>query len=152
MFNNNYNPFEMFDFQKILTAAKFPNVDVNSDAVISSQKKTMEAFASASKAMFEGVNAFSKKQVEILNAAVNEVKEATSELAKGNTQQSATKSIELAKDAIEKAQANVAELAKINEKTAKESFQILNARFLDSLTELKNVVTEQTEKKAPAKN
>jgi phasin family protein len=112
----------------------------------------MEALAAASKAVFEGVNAFSKKQVEILNAAVNEVKEATSELAKGNTQQSATKSIELAKEAIEKAQANVAELTKINEKTAKESFQILNARFLDSLTELKNVVAEQAEKKAPAKN
>ncbi len=64
MFNNNYNPFEMFDFQKILTAAKFPNVDVNSDAVISSQKKTMEAFASASKAMFEGVNAFSKNKLK----------------------------------------------------------------------------------------
>jgi phasin family protein len=149
---NNYNPFEMLDFQKILTAAKLPNVDMNSDVVISSQKKTMEALAAASKAVFEGVNAFSKKQVEILNAAVNEVKEATSELAKGNTQQSATKSIELAKEAIEKAQANVAELAKINEKTAKESFQILNARFLDSLTELKNVVAEQAEKKAPAKN
>jgi hypothetical protein len=40
----------------------------------------------------------------------------------------------LAKDAIEKAQANVAELAKINEKTAKESYQILNARYLYSLT------------------
>ena len=103
---NNYNPFEMLDFQKILTAAKLPNVDMNSDVVISSQKKTMEALAAASKAVFEGVNAFSKKQVEILNAAVNEVKEATSELAKGNTQQSATKSIELAKEAIEKAQAN----------------------------------------------
>ena len=29
MFNTN-NPFEMFDFQKVLSATKFPNLDVNS--------------------------------------------------------------------------------------------------------------------------
>lgn len=152
MINTNYNPFEMFDFEKILTAAKLPNVDVNSDAVISSQKKTMEAVAAASQAVFVGINAFAKKQVEILNDAVNNTKVATSEIAKGNTQQSAAKSIELVKEAIESAQSNVAELSKINEKTAKEAFEIMNARFLDSLTELKNVIAEQTEKKAQAKN
>ena len=107
MINTNYNPFEMFDFEKILTAAKLPNVDVNSDAVISSQKKTMEAVAAASQAVFVGINAFAKKQVEILNDAVNNTKVATSEIAKGNTQQSAAKSIELVKEAIESAQSKI---------------------------------------------
>ena len=84
MFNANTNFFEIFDFQKILTAAKMPSLDVNSEALINSQKKTMEAFAGASKATFEGVNAFSKKQVEILNAAISSAKDATSEIAKGH--------------------------------------------------------------------
>ena len=65
-------------------------------------------------------------------------KDATSEIAKGNPQESVAKSVDLVKNAIVEAQANVAELAKINEKTAKEAFEILNARFLDGLTEIKN--------------
>ena len=102
--------------------------------------------AGASKAVFEGVNAFAGKQVEILNAAISGVKEATAEVAKGNTQESAAKSIELVKKAIVEAQKNVAELSKINEKTANEAYQILNTRFLDGLTELKKVVSEETAK------
>ena len=115
MFNTN-NPFEMFDFQKVLSATKIPSVDVNSQGYIEAQKKTLEAVAGASKAVFEGVNAFAGKQVEILNTAIAGVKDATTEVAKGNTQESAAKSIELVKKAIVDAQANVAELSKINEK------------------------------------
>jgi Phasin protein. len=120
-----------------------PSLDVNSEALINSQKKTMEAFAGASKAAFEGVNAFSKKQVEILNDAIASAKDVTSEIAKGNVQESVAKSVDSLKSAIIEAQANVAELAKINEKTAKEAFDILNARFLDSLTEIKNVIVDK---------
>jgi hypothetical protein len=145
MFNAN-NPFEMFDFQKVLSATKLPNVDVNSANYIDAQKKTLEAVAGASKAVFEGVNAFASKQVEILNTAISSAKEATTEVAKGNTQEQAAKSIELVKKAIVEAQKNVAELSKINEKTANEAYQILNSRFLDGLTELKKVVSEETAK------
>ena len=152
MFNTNTNFFEIFDVQKILSAAKMPTVDVNSEALINSQKKTMEAFASASKAAFEGVSSFSKKQLEILNNAISSAKDATADLAKGNPQESLVKSVELVKSAIVQAQANVAELAKINEKTAKEAFDILNARFLDGLTEIKNVVAEKKTATASVKN
>ena len=145
MFNTN-NPFEMFDFQKVLSATKIPNVDVNSQGYIDAQKKTLEAVAGASKAVFEGLNAFAKKQVEILNTAIASAKDATADVAKGNPQESAAKSLDLVKKAIVEAQANVAELSKINEKTAKEAFEILNTRFLDGLTELKKVVSEETAK------
>jgi hypothetical protein len=37
------------------------NVDMKSEEIINAQKKNMEAFAAASKAMVEGVNSFSKK-------------------------------------------------------------------------------------------
>ena len=154
MFNSN-NPFEMFDFQKVLSATKLPKLDVNSASYIDAQKKTLEAVAGASKAVFEGVNAFANKQVDILNTAIASAKDATSEVAKGNTQESAANSIELVKKAIVEAQKNVAELSKINEKTANEAYQILNTRFLDGLTELKKVVSEETTKtsvKAETKN
>ena len=61
-------------------------------------------------------------------------------------QKSQAKSIDLVKKAIVEAQKNAADLTKINEKTAKEAFEILNTRFLDGLTELKKSVSEQTAK------
>ena len=142
MLNNN-NPFEMFD-SKVLSATKIPNVDVNSENYIDAQKDSV--FVGASKAVFEGVNAFANKQVEILNTAIAGVKDTSADIANGNTKESAAKSIDLVKKAIVEAQKNAADLTKINEKTAKEAFEILNTRFLDGLTELKKSVSEQTAK------
>ena len=144
MLNNN-NPFEMFDFQKVLSATKIPNVDVNSENYIDAQKRLLKPLLVHLK-LFEGVNAFANKQVEILNTAIAGVKDTSADIANGNTKESAAKSIDLVKKAIVEAQKNAADLTKINEKTAKEAFEILNTRFLDGLTELKKSVSEQTAK------
>ena len=50
-------------------------------------KKDSEAFAGASKAVFEGVNAFANKQVEILNTAIAGVKDTSADIANGNTKE-----------------------------------------------------------------
>jgi hypothetical protein len=39
MINNVNNPFEFFDFQKMLAALKVPTVDGNSENLINAQKK-----------------------------------------------------------------------------------------------------------------
>ena len=83
-----------------------------------------------------------KKQVEILNSAIANAKDATAELSTGNPKDAAAKSIELTKKSIEDAQANVSNLVEIYEKTATETFEILNKRFLEGLTELKTVATQ----------
>jgi len=145
------NPFEFFDFQKMLSALKMPTVDGNSESLINAQKKTLETFANASKVLFEGYNALAKKQIEVLNKAISSAKDATSELAKGNPQQSAGKSIELIQESIVEAQNIANDFSKIAEKTAKESFEILNKRLLEGLTEIKKVIEEEG-KKASVKN
>ena len=138
MVNDYTNPFDFFDYQKFLTAVKLPGVAGNEKAVAGS-KKTLEAYAGASKAIYEGFNAFAKKQVEILNSAIANAKDATSELSTGNPSEAAVKSIELTKKSIEDAQTNVSGLVEIYEKTATETFEILNTRFLEGLSELKAV-------------
>ena len=141
MTNNYTNPFDFFDYQKFLTAVKLPGVGSNEKAVASS-KKTLEAYAGASKAIYEGFNTFAKKQVEILNSAIANAKDATAELSTGNPKDAAAKSIELTKKSIEDAQANVSNLVEIYEKTATETFEILNKRFMEGLSELKTVATQ----------
>ena len=138
MVNDYTNPFDFFDYQKFLSAVKLPAAGNNEQAVASS-KKTLEAYAGASRAIYEGFNTFAKKQVEILNSAIANAKDATSELSAGNPSEAATKSIELTKKSIEDAQANVSGLVEIYEKTATETFEILNKRFLEGLSELKAV-------------
>jgi hypothetical protein len=147
MMTNTNNPFEFFDFQKMLSALKMPTVDGNSESLINAQKKTLETFANASKVLFEGYNALAKKQIEVLNKAISSAKDATSELAKGNPQQSAGKSIELIQESIVEAQ----NIANDFSKTAKESFEILNKRLLEGLTEIKKVIEDEG-KKASVKN
>ena len=141
MVNNYTNPFDFFDYQKFLTAVKIPGAGSNEKAVASS-KKTLEAYAGASKAIYEGFNTFAKKQVEILNSAIANAKDATAELSTGNPKDAAAKSIELTKKSIEDAQANVSNLVEIYEKTATETFEILNKRFMEGLSELKTVATQ----------
>jgi phasin family protein len=148
MVNNYTNPFDFFDYQKFLTAVKIPGAGSNEKAVASS-KKTLEAYAGASKAIYEGFNTFAKKQVEILNSAIANAKDATAELSTENPKEAAAKSIELTKKSIEDAQANVSNLVEIYEKTATETFEILNKRFLEGLTELKTVAAGVT-KEDPA--
>ena len=150
MTNDYTNPFDFFDYQKFLSAVKLPTAGSNEQATAGS-KKTLEAYAGASKAIYEGFNTFAKKQVEILNSAIANAKVATSELSSGKPQDNAAQSIELTKKSIEEAQANVSELVKIYERTAKETFEILNTRFLEGLVELKNVVADtNTKASAPA--
>ena len=148
MVNDYTNPFDFFDYQKFLTAVKLPGTGSNEKAVASS-KKTLEAYAGASKAIYEGFNTFAKKQVEILNSAIANAKDATAELSTENPKEAAVKSIELTKKSIEDAQANVSDLVDIYEKTATETFEILNKRFLEGLSELKTVAAGVT-KEAPA--
>jgi hypothetical protein len=99
MTNDYKNPFDFFDYQKFLSAVKLPAAGNNEQAVTSS-KKTLEAYASASKAIYEGFNGFAKKQVEILNSAIANAKDATSELSSGQPQDNVAKSIELTKKSI----------------------------------------------------
>ncbi len=141
MTDNYTNPFDFFDYQKFLTAVKLPAAGNNEKSVASS-KKTLEAYAGASKAIYEGFNTFAKKQVEILNSAIANAKDATAELSTGNPKDAAAKSIELTKKSIEDAQANVSNLVEIYEKTATETFEILNKRFIEGLSELKTVADQ----------
>lgn len=132
------NPFE-FDFQKMVADLKVPGVDV--DALVSSQKKNIDALTQANKVAFEGVQALIKRQTEIVKQAVEEagvaaskVKDAATPAAKLSTQ------AELTKEAFERALANAKELADLVSKSNSEVIGLLNTRFTQSIDEFKTLV------------
>jgi phasin family protein len=142
--NNPFNPFanldlSQFDMTKMLSEYKLPGVDVN--ALVEAQCKNIEAVAAANKLAVESVQAIAKRQAEMLNESMAAVSNAAQEIAKAeNPQDMTAKEAELARDALEKALANMRELAEMVGKSNTETFEVMNSRFKESLQELSSVM------------
>lgn len=128
-----------FDISKFVGDFKIPGVDV--DALVSSQRRNIEALTLANKTALEGVQAVFKRQVEILRQAVEEGQSVAKGLTEaGSPQEKVSRQTELVKDAFERALANSKELSEIIAKSNSEAFDLLNKRFFQILDEIKDGV------------
>ncbi len=135
-----------FDISKYLGDFKVPGVDV--DSLVSSQRKNIEALTQANKLAYDGLQAVVKRQAEILRQTVDEIAQATKDIAEpGNPQDKAAKQAELAKDAFERSLSNLRELSEMIAKANTEAFDLLNKRFTQSLDEVRDTFTKLAVKK-----
>jgi len=135
-----------FDISKYLGDFKIPGVDV--DSLVSSQRKNIEALTQANKLAYDGLQAVVKRQAEILRQTVDEIAQATKDIAEpGNPQDKAAKQAELAKDAFERSLSNLRELSEMIAKANTEAFDLLNKRFTQSLDEVRDTFTKLAAKK-----
>jgi phasin family protein len=134
--------FSKFEFGKILSDLKIPGIDI--EAILTSQRKNIEALTNANKVAVEGMQALAKRQAEILAQAMNEISEMTQQFATvSNPQEMTAKQAELSKQAFEKALANMRELAEMINKANAEALAIINKRVTESLEELKGLITKK---------
>lgn len=135
-----------FDISKYLGDFKVPGVDV--DSLVSSQRKNIEALTQANKLAYDGLQAVVKRQAEILRQTVDEIAQATKDIAEpGNPQDKAAKQAELAKDVFERSLSNLRELSEMIAKANTEAFDLLNKRFTQSLDEVRDTFTKLSAKK-----
>jgi phasin family protein len=128
-----------FDVSKYLGDFKVPGVDV--DTLVSSQRKNIEALTQANKLAYDGLQAVVKRQVEILRQTVDEVAQATKDIAEpGSPQDKVAKQTEIAKEAFERSLSNLRELAEMVAKANNEAFDLLNKRFTQNLDEIRDAV------------
>src|SRR5271154_4346624 len=93
------------DMTKMFGNFNLPGVDMQ--AVMSSQRKNMEALTEANKLALEGMQAVFKRQAEILKQSMEEGTAASREMTvSGSPQDTVAKQTDLAKSAFEKALAN----------------------------------------------
>jgi len=139
---SDFDPTKIVDeFSKMVGQYKLPGVDA--DALVASQRRNVEAMTSANLAAFEGVQAVAKRQAEILQETMNEVATAFDAVSKsGSPQAAAAKQAELAKDAFEKALANMRELAEMVAKSNQEATQAINGRISETLDEVKELASK----------
>jgi phasin family protein len=129
------NPFASFDPSKLFADLKVPGVDAN--ALAAAQQKNLEALTAANKRAYEGYQALAKRQAEIFQEAVAD---ATTALKGGvATVPDAT----AAKAAVEKAVANLRELADMLSKTNTEAFDLINKRMNENLEEFKKAFVKK---------
>jgi phasin family protein len=130
-----------FDLSKYLGDFKVPGIDF--DALVSSQRKNIEAVTQANRLAYDGLQAVAKRQVEILRQTVDEVVQATKDITEpGTPQDKVAKQAELVKGAFERALGNVRELSELVAKANTEAFDLLNKRFTQSLDELRDTLTK----------
>jgi phasin family protein len=136
------NPFvdgdfgNIMDFSKVAAQFKMPGVDSN--ALIESQRRNLEAFAEINRIAFEGTRAIMQRQGEILRQATEEATKLVREMSKpGKPEDALTKQADLAKQAYESCLANMRELAEMSTKSNTQAAELFNHRVTDSLEELK---------------
>ena len=124
------------DFTKAAGSFKLPGFDM--DGLVAAQKKNLDALTVANKKAVEGVQALAKRQGEILQASLDAATKGADEIAKSGTpQDAAAKQTDLYKAAVETALSNMRELADMMAKANGEVADTINARFTESLDELK---------------
>lgn len=140
-----FDPTKFADeFSKMLKNYKLPGVDI--DALVASQRKNVEALTAANRVAFEGVQAFARRQAEMLQEAMNETTKAFDAISKaGSPPAAAAKQVELTKTAFEKAVGNARELSEMVSKASQDATNSISSRISESLDELKSMALKAQE-------
>ena len=124
---------------------QFKVPDVDTEALLDSQRKNIEAFSAANRIALEGAQAVTQRQVEILRQVMEEsaalVKQMTSA---GKPEDKMAEQAELLKQTYEQSVANFRELTEMGAKSNGEAVEVLNKRMAEGLDELKVALKKAT--------
>lgn len=136
----NFMDFTKFaDFTKFTEQFKVPAVDTQ--ALLDSQRKNIEAFNAANRIAFEGAQAVTQRQVEILRQLMEESAAVVKQLtAAGKPEDKLAEQAELLKHTYEQSVANFRELTEMGAKSNGEAVEVLSRRVTESLDELKTAL------------
>lgn len=142
-----FDPTKFADqFSNMLKQYKLPGVDI--DALVASQKKNVEALTHANRVAFEGMQAFARRQAEMLQEAMNETTKAFDSISKaGSPPEAAAKQVELTKNAFEKAVGNAREMSEMVSKANQDATNSINARISEQLDEIRDMALKAQQAK-----
>ena len=136
------------DITKMVADFKVPGLDF--EAVMSSQRRNVEALTKANQLAFEGLQAVARRQSEIARQLVDETNAVVKELmSQGSPEEKVAKQADVMRVQFEKNLANLRELSNLMSKSNDEASAVLSKRFSEGLVELKSQV--QKAKKAETK-
>ncbi len=129
-------PMWDMDITKMMADFKVPGVDM--DAVLQSQRRNIEALTAANQLAVEGMQAVSRRQMEILQQTMQEASSMMQDLmASGTPEEGVAKQAELVKTAFEKALTNMKEMSEMIAKSNYEAADVISKRISANLDEIK---------------
>lgn len=138
--------FRTNEFTKQFQNMKMPGLDP--EALMSAQKKNMDALVKANQAAAAGYQDLFKKQVAIFEETMAEAQKHMKGLDTTKLDaESAKAQGELARAAFERALSNMQMLAETAQKANTEAYEIVSARIQESMGELREMAQKVTSKK-----
>jgi len=137
-----FDAAKMFDPAKLMAEFKMPGV--NMEHVVASQRRNLEALTAANQLAVQGFQAVTRRQAEILKQTLEQTSQAMREvMAAGSPEDKAARQTELAKEAFERAIANMRELAEMVTKAQTEANEVITKRVTESLDEVKDLLAKK---------
>jgi len=137
---NMENPFQAFT--KMMDQFRIPGVDLQ--AIMDGRRKDVEAVVQANRVAFQGMQALVQRQIEILQQTMSEWQKAAQGMTGKDPGAVLSSQAELAKQAIEKALANMRELAELAVKAHRDVYEVIKHRVQENLEELSHVSVRAT--------
>jgi phasin family protein len=128
------------DMTKYFSSLKLPTMPEVA-ALMETHKRNLAALAAANKLVFEGAQAITQRQVELIRRQVTDVTEAAKMLtAPGDAKERAVRQAELMKLAYEKSVSDLKEVEDLLRKSSTEALDLVHHRFIEALDEVKAAV------------
>jgi phasin family protein len=128
------------DMTKYFSSLKLPALPEVA-ALMETHKRNLAALAAANKLVFEGAQAITQRQVEVIRRQVTDVTEAAKVLAApGDARERTLRQAELMKQAYEKSVADLKEVEDLLRKSSTEALELVHHRFIGALDEVKAAV------------
>lgn len=127
------------DFTKMLEQFTVPGIDMAS--LVEARRNDIAALTQANKVAYEGMQELARKQAEILRTTLEEMQTLAKEMAKGGKPVAlAGQPKEVVEQAVQKALANMRELAEVAVRTQTEAFTIISKRAMQNVEEMKKLM------------
>lgn len=128
----------VLDLETILKGFNLPGVDVKS--IIEGRRADIRAVTLANKLAYDSVKLLAKRQAEMLREAIDGWRAAVKDLTVPEGSDLAAQRTELANQAMQKALANVRELAELAAKSQAEAWDPVSKRFRDNLADVRKAL------------
>ena len=139
------DPFKyLSDLQKNFSQFQLPGIDLNQWA--ETYQRNLDAMNQTSQAIATGIQAYAEKQAAMLQASMERAQEAFAEASEtGDPSAKATRQLERAKAAYDRAVQDMNEISQIMTKTNAEAMEAIEQRISDSFEEIQKLLSSQKE-------
>ncbi len=136
------------DFSKMMGGMKLPQAP-DTEALLASYRRNMEAWSSANRIALEGAQAVAKRHMEIMQQTMTELSEQIRALASVEAPAAkAARQADLLKLSYERAVSNTKELTDLIQHANAEAVGALSHRFTEALDEVKQLAAKAGSKPA----